>query len=42
MYLLTNPTVNHDALGRGWTVRELQRWLGDCLTAVLLDPGERQ
>ncbi|HEY5876627.1 MAG TPA: helix-turn-helix domain-containing protein, partial [Ilumatobacteraceae bacterium] len=26
MYLLTNPTVNHDALGRGWTVRELQRW----------------
>jgi AcrR family transcriptional regulator len=38
MYLLTNPTVTHDALERGWSVRELQRWLGDCLVAVLLDP----
>ena len=36
MGLLTNPTVIHDALQRGWTVRDLQRWLGDCLTAVLL------
>jgi AcrR family transcriptional regulator len=40
MYLLTNPTVTHDALQRGWTVRELQRWLGDCLVAVLLDPPD--
>lgn len=38
MYLLTNPSVTHDALERGWSVRELQRWLGDCLVAVLLDP----
>jgi AcrR family transcriptional regulator len=37
MYLLTNPNVTHDALERRWTVRELQRWLGDCLIAVLLD-----
>jgi AcrR family transcriptional regulator len=36
MYLLTNPNVIHDALERGWTVLELQRWLGDCLVAVLL------
>jgi AcrR family transcriptional regulator len=36
MYLLTNPNVIHDALERGWSVRELQRWLGDCLVAVLL------
>lgn len=36
MYLLTNPNVIHDALERGWTVPELQRWLGDCLVAVLL------
>ena len=36
MYLLTNPNVIHDALERGWTVRELQRWLGECLAAVLL------
>jgi AcrR family transcriptional regulator len=40
MYLLTNPGVTHDALDRGWTVRELQRWLGDCLVAVLLDPAD--
>jgi AcrR family transcriptional regulator len=37
MYLLTNPNVTHDALEHHWTVRELQRWLGDCLVAVLLD-----
>jgi AcrR family transcriptional regulator len=36
MYLLTNPNVMHDALDRGWSVRDLQRWLGDCLVAVLL------
>jgi AcrR family transcriptional regulator len=36
MYLLTNPNVLHDALDRGWSVRDLQRWLGDCLVAVLL------
>lgn len=36
MYLLTNPNVIHDALERGWTVLELQRWLGDCLVATLL------
>jgi AcrR family transcriptional regulator len=36
MYLLTNPTVIHDALELGWTVRELQRWLGDCMVAVLV------
>jgi AcrR family transcriptional regulator len=36
MYLLTNPNVTHDALERGWSVRDLQRWLGDCLVAVLL------
>ena len=39
MYLLTNPVVIHDALDLGWSVRELQRWLGDCLVAVLLDPA---
>jgi AcrR family transcriptional regulator len=39
MYLLTNPSVANDALERGWKVRELQRWLGDCLVAVLLDPA---
>ena len=38
MYLLTNPNVIHDALAMGWSTRELQRWLGDCLAAVLLDP----
>lgn len=38
MYLLTNPNVTHDALDRGWKVRQLQDWLGDCLIAVLLDP----
>jgi AcrR family transcriptional regulator len=37
MYLLTNPNVIHDALAHGWTRRELQRWLGDCLAAVLLE-----
>jgi AcrR family transcriptional regulator len=42
MYLLTNPNVAHDALRRGWKVRELQRWLGDCLAAVLLDPSDQQ
>ena len=36
MYLLTNPSVIHDAIERGWTTRELQRWLGDCMVAVLL------
>jgi AcrR family transcriptional regulator len=41
MYLLTNPNVTHDALERGWTVAELQRWLGDCLVAVLLDQDTR-
>jgi AcrR family transcriptional regulator len=41
MYLLTNPNVAHDALRRGWTVRELQRWLGDCLVAVLLQAGDQ-
>jgi AcrR family transcriptional regulator len=41
MYLLTNPGATHDALDRGWTVRELQRWLGDCLAAVLLEPSDR-
>jgi AcrR family transcriptional regulator len=38
MALLTNPHVIRDALDRRWTVAELQRWLGDCLVAVLLDP----
>jgi len=42
MYLLTNPNATHDALERGWTVRELQRWLGDCLVAVLLDPADQR
>ena len=42
MYLLTNPNVTHDALERGWTVRDLQRWLGDCLVAVLLDPDDQR
>jgi AcrR family transcriptional regulator len=42
MYLLTNPNATHDALGRGWTVRELQRWLGDCLVAVLLDRDDQR
>jgi hypothetical protein len=22
----------------GWKIEELQRWLGDCLVATLLDP----
>lgn len=39
MYLLTNPDAIHEALERGWSVRELQAWLGDCLAAVLLDPS---
>ena len=39
MYLLTNPSVTHDALERGWSVKELQRWLGECLCAVLLEPS---
>jgi AcrR family transcriptional regulator len=39
MYLLTNPSVLSDALARGWSVREIERWLGDCLIAVLLEPS---
>jgi AcrR family transcriptional regulator len=42
MYLLTSPNATHDALERGWSVRELQRWLGDCLVAVLLDPADQR
>lgn len=38
MYLLSNPAATHDALERGWSVKDLQRWFGDCLCAVLLDP----
>jgi hypothetical protein len=38
MYLLTSPHAIHDALDMGWKVEELQRWLGDCLVATLLDP----
>jgi AcrR family transcriptional regulator len=38
MYLLTNPTTTHDALQLGWSVKDLQRWLGDGLVAQLLDP----
>ena len=37
MYLLTSPTVLYGALELGWTIRELQRWLGDCMAAVLVD-----
>jgi len=42
MYLLTNPHAFHDALDRGWSITELQRWLGDCLVAVLLDSPENR
>ena len=41
MALLTHPTVIHDARQRGWTVRDLQRWLGECLVAVLLGPAAK-
>jgi AcrR family transcriptional regulator len=42
MYLLTNPTVIYDALELGWKVRDLQRWLGDCMVAVLVDNHDRR
>ena len=42
MYLLTNPNSIYDALERSWSVRELQRWLGDCMVAVLLDPADQR
>jgi hypothetical protein len=29
-------------MARGWTVRQFQRWLGDCLVAVLLDPEHQR
>jgi TetR/AcrR family transcriptional regulator, regulator of autoinduction and epiphytic fitness len=38
MYLVTNPNAIHSAVDLGWSVPELQRWLGDCLVALLLDP----
>jgi AcrR family transcriptional regulator len=38
MYLVTNPNAIHSAVDLGWSVPELQRWLGECLVALLLDP----
>ena len=37
VFLLTDPSVIHQANELGWSPTELERWYTDCLSALLLD-----
>jgi AcrR family transcriptional regulator len=38
MYLLVHPTTMHNASRLGWSANDLERWLAESLTALLLVP----
>jgi hypothetical protein len=37
MYLLLLPSTMHAAVSLGWSPRELERWLTECLESLLLE-----
>jgi AcrR family transcriptional regulator len=37
MYLVIQPSTIHAALALGWSPKEVERWLVECLEALLLD-----
>ena len=37
MYLLLLPSTMHAAVSMGWSPRQIERWLTECLEALLLD-----
>jgi len=39
MYLLIRPSTMHTAFSLGWSRTEVERWLADCLEALLLERG---
>ena len=39
MYLLLLPSTMHAAFSLGWSPKEVERWLAECLDTLLLDPG---
>jgi hypothetical protein len=38
VWLLSSPANVHDALARGWTPADLERFYRECLVGLLLEP----